>query len=427
MLIVIHELGHFFFAKFFNVHVEKFFLFFNPWFSLFKKRIGNTTYGIGWIPLGGYVKINGLNHQSKTSLEKKNKYSFNSKSSFQRLFIISGGIIANALLSITIFSFLFFYYGEVNLPIKNIQYGVEVGSLGKKIGFMNGDKVLSINGENVHYFSELPKSLLLGKKILINRMGNVINLSINNKTKKLIFNRKKNKTFTFQPRIPSIIYHIEKYKIAEKCGFQVNDEILSMDNDHILFFDQIKNMIFKENNKKWIFSINRNGTFIQKHIYVNINQLLGMRIQNGMDLSNIFCFEKMDYSLFKSIQYGYMRTCSVLKNQIHLFKNIFHTETGAYKQVGSFLSMAKEFPSVWNWEIFWNLTATLSIWLSFINIFPIPSLDGGYILFIIMEIFMGKKLSEKILERSTIVGFFIVSILMILVVVWDVFKVFFIS
>ncbi|WP_185868937.1 RIP metalloprotease RseP [Blattabacterium cuenoti] len=426
ILVVIHELGHFIFAQIFKVRVEKFFLFFDPWFSLFKKKIGDTIYGIGWLPLGGYVKISGMmKNENNVSSKEKNKkdWDFCSKSAIKRLLIISGGIISNILLSIFIFSCLLFKHGETFLPNKNVKYGIEVDSLGERIGLKNGDKILFINNKRIPYFNDVPKAIIFGNTVTVDRMGKIIKLSINNNKKKFLFDRKEI-SFFIKPRIPPIINYIEKNSAAEKYGLKSNDEILAINSEFILFSDQLKDLLSKYGNENITISINRNGKFLQKEIFLNPKGILGISLKNFMDLDRIFSFKKMNYSFLESILHGSMKSLDVLKNQISFFKNVFHIETKAYKQIGSFFSMAKEFPSKWNWDIFWTLTATLSIWLAFLNLFPIPSLDGGYILFILIEMITKKKVNEEIIERSTVFGFIIISLIMILIIIWDMFKVF---
>ncbi|AWU43587.1 RIP metalloprotease RseP [Blattabacterium sp. (Cryptocercus kyebangensis)] len=428
ILIVIHELGHFLLAKAFKVHVERFFLFFDPWFSIFKKKIGKTIYGIGWIPLGGYVKISGMitEEDKSTSTEKKSTkdWEFRSKSSVKRLLIVLGGIISNVLLSIIIFSFLLFKYGDIFLPTKNVKYGIEVDSLGKKIGLKNGDKILFVNGKFIPYFNDIPKAVILGNSITIDRMGKIIHLSLNDDKKRYFFDRKEFRFF-IKPRVPPIINYVIKNSGAYKSGLKNNDEILAINSEFILFSDQLKDILSKYKNQTILISINRNGKLFQKEVFLNQKGILGIYLKDFIDMDQIFSFEKKNYSIIESFPYGLKKSWDVLKNQIFFFKNVFHLETRAYKHIGSFFSMAKEFPDQWNWGLFWTLTATLSIWLAFLNLFPIPSLDGGYILFIMIEMITKKRINERIFERFTIIGFLTISLIMFMVIIWDIFKVFF--
>ncbi|WP_317167109.1 RIP metalloprotease RseP [Blattabacterium cuenoti] len=421
ILIIIHELGHFIFSILFKVRVEKFFLFFNPWFSIIKKKIGKTIYGIGWIPLGGYIKISGMVNDEKEIPLKK--WEFRSKSPIKKFLIISGGIIFNIFLSIIIFSLLTFKYGESNLPIKNVPYGIEVNNIGYKIGLKNGDKILSINNEPCYYFNNLTRLILLGDTIVINRNGKVINLLLYDK-KKFFFNESKLSLF-LQPRVPPIIDKVIKKSYADKYKLYSNDEILTINYYPIMFRDQLRNIIDNNKGKNIVIGINRNGNFIKKTIPFNYKNIIGVHLKNFLGIHKIFSIEKKNYSIINSFLHSFIKSWIILKNQISFFKNIFDLNTKAYKQIGSFFSIAKEFPNTWNWYIFWNITATLSIWLAFINFLPIPSLDGGYIVFILLEMIIGKKYSEIILKRVTNIGFLIISFLMIIVLVWDIFKFFF--
>ncbi|WP_185881814.1 RIP metalloprotease RseP [Blattabacterium cuenoti] len=424
ILILIHELGHFLLSKAFKVRVERFFLFFDPWFSIFKKKIGQTIYGIGWIPLGGYVKISGMMINEEIDSSSAKDWEFRSKSAIKRLLIVSGGIISNVLFSIIIFSFLLFKYGDTYLPTKNVKYGIEVDYLGKKIGLRNGDNILLVNGKYIPYFNDIPKAIILGNSITIDRMGKVIHLSLNDDKKRFFFDRKEF-SFFIKPRVPPIINYVVKNSEAYKSGLKNNDEILAINSEFILFSDQLKDILSKYKNQTILISINRNGRLLQKEVFLDQKGILGVSLKNFMEMDNIFLFEKKNYSIIESFLYGAKKTWDVLKNQIFFLKNVFHIETKAYKQVGSFFSLAKEFPSQWNWWIFWTLTATLSIWLAFLNLFPIPSLDGGYILFILIEMITKKRINERIFERCTIIGFLIISLMMVMVIIWDIFKVFF--
>ncbi|WP_185850901.1 RIP metalloprotease RseP [Blattabacterium cuenoti] len=425
ILIVVHEFGHFILAKTFKVRVERFFLFFDPWFSIFKKKIGNTIYGIGWIPLGGYVKISGMMMNEERNSDKKNSWDFCSKSAIKRLLIVSGGIISNIILSIILFSLLLFQYGEINLPTKNVKYGIEVDSLGEKIGLKNGDNILLINGRYIHYFNDIPRAIILGNSITINRMGKTMKLLLNNDKKRILFDQKEFK-FSIRPRIPPIIKYVIKGSSADKSGFKQDDEILAINSEFILFFDQLKESLSKyKKNQSLLISINRDGRIIQKKIFLDKNGILGFYLKDFIDMDEIFLFDQKKYSIMESFSYGVQRTWNVLNHHISFMKNMFHLETKAYKHLGSIFSMAKEFPNQWNLDVFLTLTASLSIWLAFLNLLPIPSLDGGYILFLIIEIITRRKIKEKIFERFTIIGFITISLMMMMVIIWDIFKVFF--
>ena len=227
------------------------------------------------------------------------------------------------------------------------------------------------------------------------------------------------------PRVPAIVEEVIKQSGAEKSGLKKGDEIVGIGSQSMLFVDQIFNMIPKYKNENVILSINRNGDLYQKKVEVNENGRIGIRFRDITNMPDIFHLENKKYTLLGSISAGSKEAWKSLNTQINLFKQVINPKTNAYKQVGSFFSIAKSFSPYWNWKIFWMITATLSIWLAFLNILPIPALDGGYILFILIEMITGKKLNEKFINFTTSIGFIFLIILMIVVLSWDVFKTFF--
>lgn len=421
ILIIFHELGHFIPAKIFKTRVERFFLFFDPWFALFKKKIGDTIYGIGWIPLGGYIKISGIineNYDKNDTIPKS--WEFRSKKSWQRLIIILGGVVTNILLSIIIFTLILFSYGETFLPVKNMKYGVVVNDIGRKIGIKNGDIIETIDNHKVINFSEIPKGILLGNTIRINRNGKIMNLKIDNLKKRYIFDRKEVGGF-IGPRLPVVIESVLKKSEAYRSGLQINDQILAINSYNNITTDQIKTILNKYHDKRVKLLIERNGKYITKTLSLNNSRPLGISIINNLEKMNNL-LEKRNYSLLESIYYGILKSWHVLTEQINSFKQIFNIQTNAYKQVGSIFSMVKVFSPQWDWYLFWIFTANLSIWLSFINILPIPTLDGGYILFILLEIFLKKKINDNLIEKINSISFIIMMFIMILVLSWDTFK-----
>ncbi|WGH27768.1 MAG: RIP metalloprotease RseP [Candidatus Bostrichicola ureolyticus] len=404
IIIIIHELGHFIFAKLLGTRVERFFLFFDPGFSLFKIKIKNTIYGIGWLPLGGYIKISGIIPENSNP---PNNEDFYLKSNWKKLLIMLGGVIANVLLSIIIFSLIIFNYKEVYLPVKNMKYGIVVNSLGRNLGLKNGDYILSVDGKQIKNFLHLPKSIILGNSITINRMGNIITLPIKDYQKKLLF---ENKNLFISPRIPIIIGKIIKDSQADKDGLKIIDKIIAINSKKVIFLDQLKEILQNYKNSNIILSINRNGKLL--NLKTTTNSLLN--IVFTVDLK----IEKINYNFIESIQAGIIKTWDSLKTQINCLKQVFKYK--AYKQVGSFFSIANIFSTKWNGEIFWGLTATLSIWIAFLNILPIPSLDGGYVLFVLLEMITGKKLKTNFIENAITIGFIIITFLMLIVLILDI-------
>lgn len=425
ILIIFHELGHFIPAKIFKTRVERFFLFFDPWFSIFKKKIGDTIYGIGWIPLGGYIKISGIINENIDNCENNtipNNWEFRSKKSWQKLIIMLGGVLTNILLSIIIFASLLFIYGETFLPVKNMKYGVVVNEIGLKIGIKNGDIIEKIDDKKVINFTDIPKGILLGNNILINRNGKIINLKIDNFKKRFLFDRKELGLF-IAPRLPVVIENVYKKSAAYISGLKKNDKILAINSYYNITTDQINKIFNKYRGKKVKLLIDRNGIYIKKTLIISNKGIIGINIINNLEkIHKLFNLDKRNYSLSESIYYGIIKSWHVLIEQINFFKQIFNTNTNAYKQVGSIFSMVKVFSPKWDWNLFWIFTANLSIWLSFINILPIPTLDGGHTLFILLEFLLRKKISDNLINKINSISFIIMVFIMIIVISWDTFK-----
>lgn len=424
ILVLFHELGHFIPAKLFKTRVERFFLFFDPWFALFKKKIKGTLYGIGWLPLGGYVKIAGMIDESFDKSRRNHPpqpWEFRSKPSWQRLIIMLGGIIVNALLAIVIFAGIFFYYGETYLPTKNMKYGITVDSIGRQLGLENGDSIQAVDGKYIENFRDLPAAILLSKEITLDRMGKTIILPLDDKKKRILFDRKELGLFV-NPRVPAIIKNVMKNSGADKAGLKVEDEILAINSESVLFTDQIHEILSQQKDSVVTLSINRGGQLFEKRAHIDKHGKLGINLSDLRGMRSIFRMEKKHYSLVESIPAGVTKAWKALMIQVDFFKQIFNTDTKAYKQVGSIFSMAKVFSPQWDWELFWGFTANLSVWLAFLNLLPIPSLDGGHALFTVVEIITRKKTGEKFLEKAITVGFIFIGLLMIIVLSWDVFK-----
>ncbi|WP_103327791.1 RIP metalloprotease RseP [Bacteroidetes bacterium endosymbiont of Geopemphigus sp.] len=427
ILIILHELGHFIPAKLFKTRVERFFLFFDPWFALFKKRIGSTVYGIGWLPLGGYVKISGMIDESLDTKQIKRPpqpWKFRSKPAWQRLIIMLGGVVVNALLAIVIFSWLLFQYGETYLPVKNMKYGIAVNAIGSALGLENGDIIRSVDGKEIERFEELPKAIVLGQSINLERNEKNLEISLRPEQKKSLFDQK-TPGFFLSARAPAIVEEVIKQSGAEKAGLKKGDKIIGIDSQPTLFTDQIFETIPEHKNGNVMLSINRDGDLYQKKVEVDENGHIGMRFRDITKMPEIFQLKNKKYSLLRSIPAGAKEAWESLNTQLSLFKQIFNPKTNAYKQVGSFFSITKAFSPYWNWKLFWTITATLSIWLAFLNLLPIPALDGGYVLFTLTEMITGKKPGEKFMERAITAGFIFLAILMIIILSWDTFKTFF--
>jgi len=428
ILVVLHEFGHFFFAKLFKTRVEKFYMFFNPWFELFKIKRGETEYGIGWIPLGGYVKISGMIDESmdkEQMMQPPQPYEFRSKPSWQRLLIMLGGVLVNFLLAMVIYIMITFTWGEEYLPTKNVKYGIECDSLAKSIGLQNGDKIISLDNQEIENFNKIMPSILLDdrKSIQVDRNGEKISIEI---PKRIIPILLKGKGFldVRKPFNPYNITEVAEGTAAQKAGIQVNDRILALNNKVFEFADQFSSELKANKNQTVTITILRNKKVLNLKLAVGNNGILGVfRGINNFD--KIFEFKKTEYGFFASIPVGISRGFSTTADYLKQFKLIFSSETKGYESVGGFMRIGSFFPGIWDWHSFWGMTAFLSIILAIMNILPIPALDGGHVLFLIFEMITGRKPSDKFLEYAQIAGMALLFGLLILANANDIYYFFF--
>lgn len=423
ILVILHEFGHYITAKWFKCRVEKFYLFFDPWFSIAKKKIGETVYGIGWLPLGGYVKISGMVDESMDKEQMKQPpkpWEFRSKPAWQRLIIMLGGIIMNVLVAFVIYSMILYTWGETKLPVANAQYGIAItDSILYDLGLRNGDKILAVDNSPVKFFNDIPAKLLLGRKVTVNRDGKMMNLDFPvNFVGRLVEKGKRNSLV--EQRLPLFLGGFDSKSLdltnARKAGLQQMDKIVAVNDIPVQFNDQLAAILNTKRNDSVVLSVERNSSVIHTRMHVNADGKLGVAFLSPeqYDSLGIFKLEKKTYSFFSSIPAGIAIAGEKLDFYIAQFKLILNPATGAIKGLGGFKSMASIFPkSGWNWEVFWNLTAFFSIVLAFMNLLPIPALDGGHVLFTIIEMITGRKPSEKFLEYAQIVGMIFLLALML--------------
>jgi len=421
LLIVLHEFGHFLPAKLFNTKVEKFYLFFDPWFSLFKKKIGDTEYGIGWLPLGGYVKIAGMVDESmdKEQLKEEPKpWEFRTKPAWQRLIIMIGGVTVNVILAILIYAGTLYYWGEEYLPTENAQWGIAVDSTGEKIGLRDGDKILSVDGKEVERFSQIPMEIVLGsERVMVERDGQEVEVEISSTDIKEMIN---NQSF-MSLRFPYVVGAFSDESVADKAGMQEGDQVIAFNGRPLLFFDQYVDSIPTYKGEEIQLTALRNSDTLQFTMVVPEGGKIGVAPKMNPEW---FETNQYKYGLLESIPAGAKKSVNTLNNYIRQFSIIFDTETEAYKSVGGFLTIGSQFPSYWDWQFFWNFTAFLSIMLAFLNILPIPALDGGHVVFVLWEMVTGRKPSEKVLEYAQIVGFVILLALLLFANGQDVMRLF---
>lgn len=423
ILVILHELGHFLFAKLFKTRVEKFYLFFNPWFSLFKIRRGETEYGVGWLPLGGYVKISGMIDESMDKEQLKQPpqpYEFRSKPAWQRLLIMIGGVLVNVILALFIYSAVLYTWGEDYLPTKSLKYGVSCDSLATELGFRNGDKILYVGGKEIENFQQIAHDILLNENrdVTVLRGTDTLNIKIaEDYVAKLV-----KSPIIFFPRIPFVVDEVKPGEPAEKAGFIQGDRLLALNGQPAQFFDEFKFEMQRSKGKTVKVTVERNGNPIDLNVDVPETGIIG--VYPVADLGKFFELSHREYSFFHSIPAGVKKGFATISSYLKQLKLIFSPKTKAYESVGGFITIGKIFPSTWDWQAFWSLTAFLSIILAIMNILPIPALDGGHVMFLLYEIITGRKPSDKFLEYAQLVGMAILLALLLYANINDIVKLF---
>lgn len=425
LLVIIHEFGHFLFARLFKTRVEKFYLFFDPWFSLFKVKKGETEYGVGWLPLGGYVKISGMIDESMDKEAMKlppQPHEFRSKKSWQRLLIMIGGVLMNFILAFIIYIGVLYAWGEQYLPTANVKYGIEVDSVGMKIGLQTGDKILSVDNHPVEDFMKVIPTVILDKAstIQVERDGQKTDIEISDEDLALLIKSKGVLSF----RIP-YNYKIAKFagkSVAKDAGLEVGDQIAGINGQTFEYNDQFKKVLRENVGNQITLNVVRNGKTFDASVVIPETAALG--IQLDQDLEKIFEFKTVEYGLFESIPAGINRGFNTINDYLKQFKLIFSPKTKAYESLGGFIAIGNIFPGMWNWHSFWNMTAFLSIILGVMNLLPIPALDGGHVMFLLFEMITGRKPGDKFLEYAQIVGMVLLLSLVIFANGNDIFKLF---
>lgn len=421
ILIIFHEFGHYITARWFKCRVEKFFLFFDPWFAIFKKKVGDTVYGIGWLPLGGYVKIAGMIDESMDKEAMKSPpqpWEFRSKPAWQRLIIMIGGVTVNVLLAFLIYAMILFVWGEKKIPMQSLKNGIWIAdSLMYQSGLRNGDKILSVNNQPIEYYENLNAAVITGNSLQVERNGAIqtINLPVN-LIEQLVEGKHKRGVLLL-PRVPAIVGKFAKNdtSLAAKAGLKQGDIITAVDGISVQYFDEMSPVISAKKNGSVLLTVNRKGEQMVLTSAVNGEGKIGISILSNDEYAQLgaLSIERKKYSLLAAFPAGVTKTFDKLGFYVNQFKLILNPDTGAYKGIGGFKSMGSIFPSEWDWEAFWNITAFFSIVLAFMNLLPIPALDGGHVLFTLVEIITKRKPSEKFLEYAQIVGMVILFGLLI--------------
>ncbi len=424
IIVILHEFGHYITAKIFKCRVEKFFLFFDPWFALVKKKVGETVYGIGWLPLGGYVKISGMVDESmdkEAMSQPAQPWEFRSKPAWQRLIIMLAGVTMNVLLAFVIYAMILFTWGQEKIPMSGLKNGVVVtDSLMYQLGFRNGDQILRVNTEPVEYFDDLPKSILLNGGGRVELIRDSVHRTIDLPVAVIgkLAERKKQSQYLFAPAVPIIVRSVPDTSISAHVGFKPFDQILTLDGSRVTFYDEFRKALEAHKSQPVTLTVKRGGAIDTLHANVNEKGLLGVVLvadPKEMDSLGLVHFERTSYTFLASFPAGVKMARENLSSYVDQFKKILSPKTEAYKSVGGFKAMGSIFPSMWDWQSFWRITAFFSIALAFMNILPIPALDGGHVMFTLLEMITGRKPSQKLLEYAQVIGMVLLLGLMIYV------------
>jgi regulator of sigma E protease len=427
LLIILHELGHFIPAKLFKTRVEKFYLFFDLKYSLLKKKIGETEYGIGWLPLGGYVKISGMIDESMDKEQMAlpaQPWEFRSKPAWQRLIIMLGGVTVNFILAFVIYIGMAFAYGDMFVATADLKDGLLIDNpVMQKAGFKTGDKILAIDGENVLKFdNQMNAKIVMAKQVLIERNGDKQTITMPVDFVDQLSKIEKGSLASI--RMPFVVGSISEG--SKNTALQPKDIVLRLNEEPAKYLDQAKIILEKNKNKLIVAGVLRNDKEIQVPVQVDADGKLGLQLA-GLDLQSLeklgyYKVSKKEFGFFESFPIGIQKGADQLVGYGKQLKMIFNPETKAYKQVGGFAAIFNVFPSTWSWEVFWNITALLSIMLGVMNLLPIPALDGGHVMFLLYEIISGKKPSDKFLENAQMVGFVLLITLLLFANGNDIYK-----
>lgn len=422
ILVILHEGGHFLPAKLFKMRVEKFYLFFDPWFSLFKVKKGDTEYGIGWVPLGGYVKISGMIDESMDKEQMKQPaqpWEFRSKPAWQRLIVMIGGVTVNVILGILIYAGMLFVWGEEYLPTKNAKYGIACDSLALEMGLKDGDKILSVNNVYVENFQKIPLEIILnsGSSIQVERNSEKLDIPVSEDVHSRLI---KAKDSFISPRVPCIVDTVLPGQAAQKAGLKSGDKLISINGEDAAFFHNVVKILQKNKDKEVEIVVDRSGDTVALNAAVNAAGKIGF---GNIDALDVFEISVQKFGFFESFPAGIRKGYDTFKSYIKQMKILF-TVKDAHQSVGSFISMGKAYGKTWDWQRFWGITAFLSIVLAIMNILPIPALDGGHVMFLGYEMITGKKPGDKFMEYAQIVGMVLLLSLMAFALGNDIFKLF---
>jgi regulator of sigma E protease len=425
ILVILHEFGHYIFARLFKTRVEKFYLFFDPWFEIWKKKIGDTEYGIGWLPLGGYVKIAGMIDESMDKEQMKQPpqpWEFRSKPAWQRLLIMVGGVLMNFIFAFLIYVGVLFAWGEEYLPTANVKYGIVVNETGEKLGFRNGDKILSVDNRLVENFAKVVPTIVLDKatSVQIERDGQKISIPITNESFPLLLKSKG--IFGLRYPFQLTISGFAKNSPGLAAGLQKGDEVVTLNGQTFTYFDEYQKFQSDLKGQEIKLGILRNKQPLEIPIKIGEDGKIG--VSNSASFDNVFEFRIIRYGLISSIPAGISRGIETTSNYLKQFKLFFMPNTKAYESLGGFITIGSIFSETWDWHSFWNMTAFISIILAIMNLLPIPALDGGYVIFLLYELVTRRKPNEKFMEYAVTAGLFLLLALVLYANANDIIKLF---
>ncbi len=426
LLVIIHELGHFLWARAFGIRVEKFYLFFDPWFSLFKFTYKGTEYGIGWIPFGGYVKIAGMVDESMDTDQLKQPAKpdeFRSKPAWKRLCVMLGGVVMNVLLALMIYIGMCKAWGEEYFAPEDIKYGYVFSGLGHEMGFKDGDRLVSVDGKSYDDITPMLQALLFdpARWVTVQRGDSMVDVEIGEE----FLAAKLQDPNLLTIRVPFVVYEPVAGSEALKAGVMAGDKLVMIDSLDARFQDQSTKLLAERSGKTAMLTFMRDSAgqqiAVTLPIAVDAAGKIGAKLTPATELLS---YKTHEYSFLQAIPAGIKRTGSEIAGYWKQIKMIANPKTEAYKSLGGVISIGSIFPSSWSWFGFWNVTAFLSIILAVMNVLPIPGLDGGHALFAIVEMITGKKPSDKFMEFAQILGMCIILLLILYATGNDIYRFF---
>ena len=414
LLVAIHEFGHFIMARVFKIRVEKFYIFFDPWFSLFKFKRGDTEYGVGWLPLGGYVKIAGMIDESMDTEQMQQPiqpWEFRAKPAWQRFLVMIAGVVMNILLAILIYCAICWVWGENYFSNKDAIYGYNFNEQAEELGFVDGDKIISIDGEEIDNVIRITNMLLIPDKerdVVVERDGKIEHIVI--PFEKLIELRQTRGVETFSTLVFPFIIDSISYPAAVEAGLMRDDRIVALNGERMVDFNSYSEKLQQLKGEIGTFTIQRQGEELELSIPIDTAGRIGVMVK---DPTTFYKMRTQNYSLLEAIPAGINKCGRTISSYWEQLKLIAQPKTKMYEELGGFIAIGSIFSSEWNWLDFWLKTAFLSIILAIMNILPIPGLDGGHAIFTLWEMLTGRKLSDKFLEVAQWIGLIILFALLL--------------